>query len=218
MAFGGWGTFPFTFGDTSDDAFEVEHKALLETMAPVLDPTEDTAHEIETYADALGLAMIWDANERLANQAIPEKMLEALTDWEQILKLNPSVDDSDQERRARVSAKLRGLINNALPDIEATAKKVLGANFDAMVLPDPATSITYWPGGTPGPPGFEWYSSRAIIGVRMTLTNLTQAQFVAKRAALIQALGALLPAWMAAATGVGSEFVVGSGVVGQTLL
>jgi hypothetical protein len=40
----------------------------------------------------------------------------------------------------------------------------------------------------------------------------------AKRAALIQALGALLPAWMAAATGVGSEFVVGSGVVGQTLL
>lgn len=218
MGFGGYGTWPLTFGDTSDDAFEVEHKALLEAMAPVLDPTEDTAHEIETYAEALGIAMIWDANERLANQAIPEKMLEALTDWEQILKLTPSASDSDQERRARVAAKLRGLINNALPDIEATAKKVLGANYGALVLPDPLTAITYWAGGIPGPPGLEWYSSRAIIGVRMTQTNLTAAQFVAKRAALIQALDSVIPSWMAACVGVGSEFVVNQGVVGTTLI
>ncbi len=218
MGFGVYGTFPFTFGDTTDDAFEVEHKALLDAMSPALDPTEDTAHEIETYAEALGLAMIWDANERLANQAIPEKMLEALTDWEQVLKLNPSVDDSDQERRARVAAKLRGLINNALPDIEATAKKALGVNFGAVVLVDPANQITYWPGGTPGPPSFEWYSSRAIIGIRMTATGLNAVQFAAKRAALIQALDSTLPSWMAMACGVGSEFVVNQGIVGQTLL
>lgn len=218
MGFGVYGTFPFTFGDTTDDAFEVEHKALLEAMSPALDPTEDTAHEIETYAEALGLAMIWDANERLANQAIPEKMLEALTDWEQVLKLNPSVDDSDQERRARVAAKLRGLINNALPDIEATAKKALGVNFGAVVLVDPANQVTYWPGGVPGPPGLEWYSSRAIVGIRMTTAGLNAAQFAAKRAALIQALDSTLPSWMAMACGVGSEFVVNQGIVGQTLI
>ena len=219
MAFGQWGTFPFTFGDTSDDAFEVEHTAMLGALAEYgLDATEGTEHEIETYAHALALSMIWDADERLANQAIPEKMLEALTDWEQILKLTPTIDDSDQERRARVAAKLRGLINNALPDIEATAKKVLGVNFAAVVLVDPANQIVYWPGGTPGNPGFEWYSSRAIVGIRMTTTGLNAVQFAAKRAALIQALDSTLPSWMAAATGVGSEFVVNQGIVGQTLL
>jgi len=218
VGFGIFGTFPFTFGDTTDDAFEVEHKALLEAMSPALDPTEDTAHEIETYAEALGLAMIWDANERLANQAIPEKMLEALTDWEQVLKLNPSVDDSDQERRARVAAKLRGLINNALPDIEATAKKALGVNFGAVVLVDPANHYVYSPANVPGPPGFEWSSSRAVVGIRMTQSGLNAAQFSAKRAATIQALTSMLPSWMAESVGVGSEFVINEGVFGVTLL
>ncbi len=218
MGFGVYGTFPFTFGDTTDDAFEVEHKALLDALSPALDPTEDTAHEIETYAEALGLAMIWDANERLANQAIPEKMLEALTDWEQVLKLNPSVDDSDQERRARVAAKLRGLINNALPDIEATAKKALGVNFGAVVLVDPANHYVYSPANVPGPPGFEWSSSRAVVGIRMTQSGLNAAQFSAKRAATIQALTSMLPSWMAESVGVGSEFVINEGVFGVTLL
>ncbi len=218
MWFGVYGTFPFTFGDTTDDAFEVEHKALLDALSPALDPTEDTAHEIETYAEALGLAMIWDANERLANQAIPEKMLEALTDWEQVLKLNPSVDDSDQERRARVAAKLRGLINNALPDIEATAKKALGVNFGAVVLVDPANHYVYSPANVPGPPGFEWSSSRAVVGIRMTQSGLNAAQFSAKRAATIQALTSMLPSWMAESVGVGSEFVINEGVFGVTLL
>lgn len=99
-------------------------------------------------------------------------MLEALTDWEQVLKLNPSVDDSDQERRARVAAKLRGLINNALPDIEATAKKALGVNFGAVVLVDPANHYVYSPANVPGPPGFEWSSSRAVVGIRMTQSGL----------------------------------------------
>ena len=219
MGFGIYGTFPFTFGDTSDDAFEVEHTAMLGALAEYgLDATEGTEHEIETYAHALALSMIWDADERLANQAIPEKMLEALTDWEQILKLTPTIDDSDQERRARVAAKLRGLINNALPDIEATAKKVLGVNFAAVVLVDPANHITYWGGGIPGPPGLEWYSSRAIVAIRMTQTGLSASQFAAKRAALIQALDAMLPAWMSGAVGVGSQFVVNQGIVGTTLV
>ncbi len=219
MGFGIYGTFPFTFGDTSDDAFEVEHTAMLGALAEYgLDATEGTEHEIETYAHALALSMIWDADERLANQAIPEKMLEALTDWEQILKLTPTIDDSDQERRARVAAKLRGLINNALPDIEATAKKVLGVNFAAVVLVDPANHYIYSPANVPGPPGFEWSSSRAIVGIRMTTTGLSAAQFAAKRAATIQALDSMMPAWMSGAVLVGSEFIVNVGILGQTSL
>jgi hypothetical protein len=78
MGFGGYATFPLTFGDTSGDAFETEHKALLETMSPALDPTEDTAHEIETYAEALALAMVWDAK---ANAPMRESNRFSLRSW-----------------------------------------------------------------------------------------------------------------------------------------
>jgi hypothetical protein len=96
--------------------------------------------------------------------------------------------------------------------------KVLRAAFVEVVTVDPANVVAYWPGGIPGPPGFEWYSNRAVVGVRVSKAGLTDAQFFAKRAAVVQALDALLPAWMTYVVGVGSEFVVGQGVVGQTLL
>jgi hypothetical protein len=52
----------------------------------------------------------------------------------------------------------------------------------------------------------------------MNQTNLTAAQFVAKRAAVMQALDAMLPSWMVNLCGVGSAFVVNEGIVGVTLL
>ena len=218
MALGGYGSFAFTFGDTTDDAHEVEHKALLDALEPGFSPEDDTAHEIETYAHALALAMIWDANERLANQAIPEKMLDALTDWEQILKLKPTLDQSDQSRRAAVAAKLRGLINNALPDIEAASRKAAGGNFHSVVVVDPDDAISYWPGGIPGPPSMEWSSTRALIGVRLTKTGLSDAQFNEVRSAVVNALDPMLPAWMTFSVGVGSSFTCGQSIVGQDYL
>lgn len=215
---GVFGCFPFTFGDTTDEPQETEHRALLDAMADVLDPTQDTAHEIETWAQSLALAVIWEASERLANQMVPAKMLEALPWWEEVLKLTPTPEDTDNDRRARVAAKLRGLGNNALPDIEETARKVLGLSFVEVIVVDPANVISYWPGGIPGPPGLEWYSNRCVVGVRMAKAGMTDAQFFAKRAALIQALDALIPAWMGYAVGVGSSFVVSQGIVGTTLL
>jgi hypothetical protein len=226
--FGALASFPWTFGDTTDEPQEVEYHALLDGMRDVLDPTTDTAHEIETWAQSLAVAVIWEVSERLANQAFPAKMLEALAMWETVLKLTPSADDTEADRRGRVAAKLRGLGNNALPDIEATASAVLGAAFVEVIVGEPDDQITYWPGGgdvgsngggsAPGPPGFEWCSTRALVGVRMSKAGLTDAQFIAKRAALIQALDALIPSWMSYVVGVGSEWVVGVGIVGQTII
>ena len=218
MGWGIYGSFPLTFGDTSDDAHEVEHKALLDALEPGFSPEEDTAHDIETYAHALAMAMIWDANERLANQAIPEKMIDALPIWEETLKLTPTIGQSDQSRRAAVAAKLRGLINNALPDIEAAAKKAAGTSFHSLVLADPSNTVSYWPGGIPGPPGYEWTSSRALIGIRLTKAGLSDAQFNAIRSAIVNALDAMIPAWMTFSIGTGSSFICAQGVVGETYL
>lgn len=212
-------TWPWTFGDDeTDEPEETEHQALLDAMSAVLDPTEDTAHEIETWAHSVALAAIWDAGERIANQAIPERMLEALELWETALKIPPQPGDTEIDRRARVAAKLRGLKNNALPDIEATARKVLGAAFVEVIVSDPATEISYYLGGIPGPPGLEWYSSRAVVAVRMSKAGLTDAQFVARRAALANSLDALLPSWMSYVVGTESDFTCGSSIVSQALL
>jgi hypothetical protein len=91
-------------------------------------------------------------------------------------------------------------------------------NFGAVVLVDPANHYVYSPANVPGPPGFEWSSSRAVVGIRMTQSGLNAAQFSAKRAATIQALTSMLPSWMAESVGVGSEFVINEGVFGVTLL
>lgn len=218
MSFGLYGVFPFTFGDTSGDALEVEHAALLTALEPAFDPTENTVHEVECFAQAVGVSMVWDAGERLSNQAIPEKMMEALPEWEQILGLAPAPGTSDYDRRAAVAARMRGLQNNALPDIEEVAAKVMGANYDAVVIVDPADVVAYWPGGIPGPPGFEWASNNATIAVRVNKTTLSDADFLAKVARLREQLDRLLPAWMTFTIGVGSSFIVNQSIVGQDLL
>lgn len=211
-------TWPWTFGGRGEDPEDVAAQAMLDAMAPVLDPTPDTPHEIETRAHAIAIAAIWQASSRMANQAIASKMLEALTMWEELLKLTPSPEDSENARRDVVASRLRGLKNNARPDIEDTARKVLRASFVEVVTPDPDNVVAYWPGGIPGPPGFEWTSTQAIVGIRMSKASMTDAQFYAKRAAVYQAMDALLPSWMKAVVGVGNEFTVNVSIVGQDFI
>lgn len=218
MSFGLYGTFPFTFGDTSNDALEVEHNALLDALEPAFDPTENTVHEVECFAHANVIAAVWEAGERLSNQAIPEKMLEALPDWEEILNLNPAPGTSDFARRAAVAARQRGLTNNALPDIEAVAAKVMGANYEAVVIVDPADVVSYWPGGTPGPPSYEWTSNEAVIAIRVNKTGLDDSAFLAKVGRLREQLDRLLPSWMRYNIGTGGAFIVGQSIVGQDLI
>lgn len=218
MAAYGLNSYPRSHG--GDDTPEAgEHVALLLALDKVLDGTEGTEFEIEAYAHAQAIGIIWAINERLANQLQPMKMMEALASWESACRLRPGPNDSVIERRRRVAAKFRGFVGNTIADLYGTATSIFGANLvDIVTVPD-ASQVTYWPGVNPGPPGFEFSSNRCIICVRVNKNGISDEQYVDKANRLAQALDAMLPAWMRAVIGVYSTgFVCGVGIVGQTIL
>jgi hypothetical protein len=212
----GW-RFPLRFGGR-DTTLEAEHQALLDALAPGWDTSAGTELREEAFVDALAVTMVWRINRRVANQLNPLKMLENLPVWETACSLRPTGTDTDPARRATLSAKLRGLTGNSVADLTAATESALGEAFDAVVTVDPDDWVTYWPGLNPGPPGYEFASNRATIGVRMLKDRLTEGEFRRLRAKLIDLLDQMRPAWMTFVTGVGSGWVCNVGVVGQTVI
>jgi hypothetical protein len=208
---------PFTLGG-GPSYVEDEQQIILESMAPGLDPDSSTANYAEAYAEAMAITMIWAVDRRLANQAIPERMMENLTVWEDTCGLRPTLDDLDIERRRILSARLRSAAGNAMVDISTACSKILGANFVAVHLTAPINWIVYWPGVNPGPPGFEWSSNRARISIQMTTDGLDDKGFNDKRGAVANQLDAMLPSWMTFQIGVGTAFIANVGLVGKTFV
>jgi len=216
IGFGWTNPFPFRMGGGISTK-EVVRAALADEMRKWIDPN-DPSNQSELSGEAALIALIWSCNRRLSNQGIPERMIENLSVWEEATGLRPTPEMTDFQRRAELAGKLRGQINNALIDIQESSAKVLGANFVAVVLTDPADVISFWPAVNPGPPGYEWSSNRAHIGILMTKTGLTDVQFLDLQDRLHQQLNKLLPAWMTFEIGIDAGFVVNVGIVGQTFL
>jgi len=201
-----------------DRTYDQEHQALLDALAPGWDIGSDTELWAETRVEALAVTIIWMINRRVRNQALPMRMLDALPDWEQACGLRPVPGDTDVDRRRSVAAKLRGLVGNSLTDISDACSKAMGANFDALITVDPDDWVTYWPGINPGPPGYEFASNRATIGIRVNKHGISEGQFRRKRNELVRMLDDLRPSWMTFVVGTGSSFTVNQGVVGQTVI
>lgn len=213
--------FPLRFGGP-DRTLDQEHQALLDALAPGWDTDVDTEFWVETRADAFAVSLIWAINRRVGNQAFPLRMLDDLESWESATGLRPTPVDPLPERRAVLAAKLRGVANNAINDIESACETALGINYEALVQVDADDWISYWPGVNPGPPGYEFSSNRAHVCIHCNKVQLNEAQFRAKRANLIEILTHMLPAWMTFTIGVGSgagtTHVCNVGIVGQTII
>jgi hypothetical protein len=145
-------------------------------MSPGYD-TSDPLWVVETRALCLAIAMIWSVNRRIENQAIPERMLEALPEAEEYLRLIPEGSDNDQQRRARVAGHLAGAAGNSMGDMETALKKLTGRNFTLLhtVEPSEGDAFTYMPGVSPGYPGFEWTSPRRKVWLELNTANLTDS-------------------------------------------
>ncbi len=217
-SFGRYNPFPLTFGGGAS-RWETEHAALLDALADTYDPAEETASWVELYAYALAAAMVWAINARVAGQALPARMLEALPTWEEVCKLRPGPTDSMQARRARVAAKLRGVADNTLGGIYDSCAALAGGLFVEVRTVTLANEIAYWPGVNPGPPGYEWSSNRATFAVVLTRGSLGDADFRDLVERTYQMLDAMAPAWMTFQVGIaGGGFICGKGIVGLTLL
>ncbi len=223
FGFGRYGVFPFDLGGgdpttESGSVLEDEHRSILTSLSPGFDPSEGTEFYEEAYAMAMGVAMIWAINRRLRSWWIPEEMLESLRVWEEASGLRPSSSDTDNERRLRVAGKFRGVVNNAIGDLDEAARATLGAAYDGLALVTNTEEVAYWPGVNPGPPGFEWSTNRVIIGLKIDRSSLTEPEFISKRQALFDQLDSMAPAWMAFRIGSGDQFIVNQGIVGATFI
>jgi hypothetical protein len=199
----GRNAFPLRFGG-GDSIVEVEHLAMLDALAPGWDVSEDTEVYAEAYAHACAVSVIWAVNERLKNQAIPLRMLEALTTWEEATRSFPGAGDSANTRRRRVAAKLRGIAGNTLADITETCEAALGDNFVTIHTVDSADEIVFWPNApaisgvtsAPGPPGYEWCTNRCRLWIELTSAGTSDGEFLTRQASAYNAVNAILPAWM----------------------
>lgn len=193
--FGRFNPWPFQFGGGKRE-IEIVHESLVDAYSPVLDMSEDTFAEIEAHAEATVLSGLWIAGERLRNQAVPATMIEALPDWEAITKLRPAAGDSDDDRRAELAGKIRGLFNNAEPDISEACAEVMGINFVQCWYLEDADAMTYWPGMAPGPSIMPWASGRAYLLVECTRGTLSSVEYLRKVGRLSRLLDDMLPVWM----------------------
>ena len=216
IGFGRTNPFPRTFGGGVSTKL-VMRNAIKAAMSKWID-VDDVHNDSEAAGEAVLLALIWAVNRRLSNQGAPEKMIDNLAVWEESTGLRPTNEMTGVQRRAELAGKMRGQINNALVDIEDTASKVLGVNFDGLLLVDPVNVVGFEPGVNPGPPGYEWSSNRAVICIKMNKQALTEVQFLDLRDRLHQQLHKLIPAWMDFTIGVGDSFIANVGILGQTLL
>ncbi|NBS94072.1 MAG: DUF2313 domain-containing protein [Betaproteobacteria bacterium] len=214
-----WGRSPWPrrFGG-GKHTVELEHEAILEALSPYFDVSEDSSVYPEALAQAWAMAVIWCAAGRSRGALIPARMLETLDDWETACRTRPSSSDSVQARRARVASRLRGLIGNTLGDISAALTDLVGSTFVQLQVVPVAGEIVYWPGVNPGPPGLEWSSNRAVLGVQLQQGLLSDDEFAAQRAQVAQLVDAMIPSWMSYRVGTGSSFIVNVGVVGQTFV
>ena len=225
--FGKTNPFPRRFGGGTR-ACTYEEKALSRAFAKDLTNgislAASSPYAAEAYAYGGCIANIWAIDERLRGADIPARMMETLPTYEEILRTRPSAEDSDNERRAIVAAKLRGISGQATSeDIEAVCRELLGSAFEGLRKIEEANEFSYWPGMNPGPPGFEWTSNRATIGIAVRRDGRSDAAWDRAIAQLTALLRTLLPAWEIFEIGTDDGgFILGDGpecgIVGVTFL
>lgn len=217
-AFGRYGCFARTFGG-GVSSLEQEHMAMLDALAPGYDVSEDSPIFAETFAHALALSTIWALNKRAAGSLIPSRMLETLRTWEEALRLRPARGDSVVTRRAAVAAKFLGLALNTIGAIYDVCSTLAGSQFLGLAQVEEADAIWYAPGINPGPPGFEWTSNRATIGIELDRGGTLDSVFFALVQRIQDALTSMVPAWMTFRIGTSEGgFIVDIGLVDLTLL
>lgn len=215
----GFGTpFARPFGG-GHSVWQLELAALLDAYASGWDSSETSQSTAEVHALALGVATVWAVNKRLEGQRIPARMLETLPRWEAACNLRPAPTDTVQARRAAVAARFLGYAGNAIAQISNVCQTLGGSAFLGLVYVTGSSAVTYWPGINPGPPGFEWTSSRACAAVQLSRSGLPDAAFFDLVRRLRSELQILAPSWMTFACGSSDGgFVPGVGIPGVSLI
>lgn len=194
--------FPRSFGGATR-IVESEHAFILSELEKQgYDVSEGSTIYVEAYSEARLSEAIWAINARARNQALPMRMQEMLPVYEAATRTQPEPGQRDVERRRAVAGKLRGIAGNATPDVAEAVAALAGRAYVGVDTPAPADQWAYWIGGTPGPPGFEWASNRAVYTVVLDDSRITQEEYLTLISKCADLLNGMIPAWMSYEIGV----------------
>lgn len=197
----------------------VEHTALLDQLKLGYDVADDTAVYAEAYAHAHAVVAMWRVNGRLRNFLVPSKMMESLPVYEEACHIRPEPGDTDRARRRVLGAHFLGFHGNLLVDLENVCTALGGTNFIRIIGVEPGDMIEYWPGLNPGPPGFEWLSTRHIYGFVVSRTGIPQQAFYALVRNINKEMTGLIPSHMTFQVGTqDGGFVPDVGILDFTLI
>lgn len=213
---------PIPLGSGDDDEEEI-FQSLLDAYACNWDTDDGKALWSELRADAWLISMIWQVNRRVYNQVDPDKMVEALPNWERAMSILPRPSASLVDRRRPVAARFKAAAENKLTNIEQASQKVLGAAYNGVVKVADADVWWWMPGVKPGPPEFPFASNRLHICVHMIADTFPIDEMLRRRAQLLGELANILPAYMIPEVGIGDgttngNFISGIGIAGYTIL
>jgi len=207
----------FRTGQNSESPFEQILESLnyaRGTAYAAYDPTiTDTAVYVENYAIAKAINDLWETNQRLANQFDPLRMGAFLERWEAILGISVNPNDTIDQRKAVVGAKMALLANAPIHQAVADlCQAYLGDMFVEVVNTYASENLGGVPGGATVPGGVNlpddlWFSPISIIAVRTWQVRdkynnylYDERDYVKKINALSYVLDGFLPAYMLCTT------------------
>jgi hypothetical protein len=196
MSTGGWKTpFPIRFGGRAHESVEDAYESLRANVGDAMTDDDDSASDAEIQATARLLSHADSYLEAFANQSDPRALSSLLSRWETILAVQPSVNDSNATRRARVASRLLTAYTASSEGIDAIAREAFYPWRTRAHYLDASDAVMYWPGGN-SHPDYDWYSTTAYILVEYELPTGASAESAASRWAVCKrALDEFAPAW-----------------------
>lgn len=196
MGHGGWKTpFSVRFGGSAHEAVEENYNRIRANNGDAFADEEDSAIDAETQAQARLLARIDAKLRNYVEQSDPRALSTLLSRWEAVLGIQPSRNDSDSERRARVASRLLTTYSATTDGIDSLARAAFYPWTTRVHYTDADDAVMYWPGGN-SHPDYDWYSTVAHIVIEYVKPAYASRDAAEARWALcLKALDEFAPAW-----------------------
>jgi len=196
MGLFGWkAPFPCRLGGNAHVNVDASYEAIRANLGDAFAEDENTAEDADTKAGARALGGAAAALEAFVAQVDPRALSTMLPRWEAILGLRASINDTDTERRNRVSARLLANFSGDVDGISRIAAESFYPWTTNLRFNTLSGAVMYWPGGNTLA-GYPWYSTVCMIVVEYVRPAFANDDAVAmRRTACLSALDEYAPAW-----------------------
>lgn len=215
MTFSRYNSFPIKFGSRKPSKTKAIVEAISDKLSYAYTDDENSFSWAEIYCMAKAFEYLYRANQAATNNSIPGKATFSLSTWERIFGISPNKNISETERRKVLAAKWLNLAND-LDYLENVCKKIYGNSFNSISVDH---SIQYWENNPAPEPGYDWYTSSAILLININQTSkLNTKEYDRKKTILAEILNDIIAIYSTYYISFGDYFKAGIGRIGYNPL